>query len=78
MKNGGSEFLALRASNSRVQAGAPLQLPSYAVAALPPATDYTSAALVHCTNGDAGNPCLAVAVGGVWRKVLWGAQVAAA
>ena len=78
VKNGGSEFLALRASNSRVQAGSPLQLPSYAVAALPPATDYTSAALVHCTNGDAGNPCLAVAVGGVWRKVLWGAQVAAA
>lgn len=47
-------------------------------ATLPPATDYPTASLVHVTNGDAGNPCLAVAVGGVWRNVLWGAQVAAA
>lgn len=78
VRSGTGEKMALRLSDSRAQVFSPLQLPSYAVAALPPATDYTSAALVHCTNGDAGNPCLAVAVGGAWRKVLWGAQVAAA
>lgn len=75
VRSGTTEKLALRVTDSRVQAGAPVQLPSYAVADLPSALDYGTPAIAHCTNGAAGNPCLVIATAGIWRQVAIGSPV---
>lgn len=77
VRSGTGEKLALRVTDSRVQAGAPVQLPSYAVADLPSALDYGTPAIAHCTNGAAGNPCLVIATAGIWRQVAIGSPVSA-
>ena len=51
-------------------------LPTYTVATLPPATGNLRRT-VHCSNGAAGAPCLAVSDGVSWRRVLIGAAVSA-
>jgi hypothetical protein len=51
-------------------------LNSYAVSAVPSASLY-SGGLIHCTNGDAGNPCLAVSDGTNWKRVALGATISA-
>lgn len=73
----GTYRVALRVSESRAQVFQPLQVAGYAVADLPPATDYATPAVVYCSNGDGGNPCLAVAVAGVWRRLPWTTPVSA-
>lgn len=56
---------------------APLALPAYAVAGLPAAASYTNC-VVYCTNGAAGNPCLAISDGTNWLRCDTLAAVAAA
>ena len=46
------------------------------VARLPAAAHHPSA-VVYCSNGNAGSPCLAVSNGAQWLRVALGAAVAA-
>lgn len=60
-------------------AGGPFTLASYTVAELTddyPASSHPSA-VVYCSNGDTGSPCLAVSNGTVWKRIALGATVAA-
>ena len=50
-------------------------LQSFAVASLPSAG--TVGKVVYCTNGDGGNPCLAVDNGSAWLRVNLGSAVSA-
>jgi len=50
-------------------------LQSFAVASLPSAG--TAGKVVYCTNGDGGNPCLAVDNGSAWLRVNLGSAVSA-
>lgn len=64
----------LRADANQVTAGVPLRLKGYSVAALGGLT-VGSGATVYCTDGDAGQPCIAVWNGGSWLRVPLGATV---
>ena len=58
---------------------APFRLYSGTVAALNadyPAASWTNA-VVYCTNGDSGSPCLAVSNGSAWKRVALGATISA-
>lgn len=54
-----------------------LKLPVYTVATLPAVGSFLPDSLVKVSNGDSGQPCLAVAEGGVWRRIALGAAVSA-
>lgn len=57
----------------------PFRLSSYTVAELAagyPASSWMNA-VVYCTNGNGGAPCLAVSNGTSWLRVPFGAAVAA-
>lgn len=45
----------------------PVNLPSFAVADLPTASDYEGQ-LVYCSDGAAGDPCLAFSDGTNWKQ----------
>jgi hypothetical protein len=45
----------------------PWRLPIYAVAGLPSAADHTGA-IVYCSNGAAGTPCVAFSNGSAWKR----------
>lgn len=65
--------------NLTSDASAPFRLYSGTVAALNadyPASSWTSA-IVYCTNGDGGSPCLAVSNGTDWKRVALGATISA-
>jgi len=47
---------------------------SYTVGTLPSATTYANS-IIHVSNGNSGSPCLAVADGGVWRRIALGTAV---
>lgn len=53
----------------------PFTLADYSVAELPSALS-NPAAIVYCTNGDGGSPCLAVSNGTDWLRIALGAAVA--
>lgn len=59
-----------------LSATSPVVLPSFAVADLPDAGDYTNGVVV-CSDGAAGSPCLAVSDGTNWKQVAIGANVSA-
>lgn len=52
-----------------------LQLPSYDVANATALTNVAAGQIIYVTNGDSGNPCLAVYSGGSWRRVALGATI---
>ncbi len=54
-----------------------LKLPLYTVATLPSVGSFLPDSIVKVSNGDNGQPCLAVAEGGVWRRIALGAAVSA-
>lgn len=60
-------------------ASAPFRLINVTVADL--AADYPAAswlgAVVYCSNGNSGSPCLAVSDGTNWKRIALGATVAA-
>lgn len=69
------------ASPHRVRIKRPLKLPSRAVAELSgawAASAMEAGAVVYCSNGDAGSPCLAVSDGASWRRLVLGQTIAAA
>lgn len=51
-------------------------LPTYTVATLPSAA-ANNRRVVHCSNGAAGAPCLAVSDGTNWRRITFGTAVSA-
>jgi hypothetical protein len=50
-------------------------LPAATVATMPPAANHPGA-LMYCSNGAAGSPCLVYSNGTNWLRVLIGAAVA--
>ena len=62
--------------NADAAASGPFALADYSVAELPSASANPQS-VVYCSNGDAGNPCLAVSNGTNWLRVALGAAVAA-
>lgn len=52
-----------------------LQLPSYTVAQATALTNVVAGQTIYVTNGDSGNPCLAVYNGSAWKRVSLGATI---
>jgi hypothetical protein len=52
-----------------------LQLPSYTVASAANIGTPAAGQVIYVTNGDSGNPCLAVYSGGAWKRVALGANI---
>lgn len=52
-----------------------LQLPSYTVASAANIATPVAGQIIYVTNGDSGNPCLAVYSGGAWKRVALGANI---
>ena len=52
-----------------------LQLPSYTVADAANIATPAAGQIIYVTNGDSGNPCLAVYSGGGWKRVSLGANI---
>ncbi len=53
-----------------------MTLPTYTVAGLPPAAGH-SGRLIQVSNGNAGQPCVAISNGTSWLRIPLGAAVAA-
>lgn len=52
-----------------------LQLPSYTVADAANIATPAAGQIIYVTNGDSGNPCLAVYSSGAWKRVSLGANI---
>lgn len=52
-----------------------LQLPAYTVSGTSGITSPQAGQLIYVSNGDSGNPCLAVYSGGSWKRVSLGATI---
>lgn len=52
-----------------------LQLPVYTVAQANGLSNVATGQTIYVSNGDSGNPCLAVYSGGVWKRVSFGATI---
>jgi hypothetical protein len=52
-----------------------LQLPNYTVAQANALANVSDGQLIYVSNGDTGNPCLAVYSGGDWKRVALGATI---
>ena len=56
-------------------AAANLALPVYTVAAANALSGISTGQLIYVSNGDSGNPCLAVYSGGAWLRIALGATI---
>lgn len=52
-----------------------IQLPVYNVASATALTGNAAGQMIYVSNGDSGNPCLAVYSGGTWKRVALGATI---
>ena len=55
--------------------GKSLKLPSYTVAQAANISNVSAGQIIYVSNGDTGNPCLAVYSGSAWRRVSFGANI---
>jgi hypothetical protein len=55
------------------QFNVPVRVPNHTLATAPRASAAGSGAQIYLTDGDAGNPCLAVSDGTSWRRITFGA-----
>ena len=55
--------------------GHSLQLPSYTVVQANALSNVATGQLIYVSNGDTGNPCLAVYSGGAWKRISFGANI---
>lgn len=69
-----SRDLLLSPVSGSTKCDTPFRLRSYSVSSAPSATTFDQH-LIYVTNGDAGQPCLAVAQGGVWKRISLGAAI---
>jgi hypothetical protein len=60
---------------STLSASANLALPVYTVAAATALSGIATGQLIYVSNGDSGNPCLAVYSGGAWKRIALGATI---
>ena len=51
-------------------------LPSFTVSTVPSAASSTHR-IIHVSNGDAGNPCIAISDGSNWKRIALGANISA-
>jgi hypothetical protein len=58
-----------------ISTGHSLQLPSYSVAQAANLANVAVGQLIYVSNGDTGNPCLAVYSGGAFKRVSFGANI---
>ena len=63
--------------SNNISAGQSLQLPSYTVSQSANISGPSTGQVIYVTNGDAGNPCLAVYSSGAWKRVSLGANISA-
>lgn len=63
-------------SGDTVEMDAPMKLKQYSVVSAPDAALYTGHE-VYISNGDSGNPCLAVSDGVTWRRISLGSTISA-
>ena len=52
-----------------------VKLPSYTVAQASNIANVSTGQVIYVTDGDTGNPCLAVYSGGAWKRVSFGANI---
>lgn len=52
-----------------------LQLPIYSVTQAANLANVSTGQVIYCSNGDTGNPCLAVYSGGAFKRVSFGANI---
>ena len=52
-----------------------IQLPTYTVAQANVLGNVSAGQLIYVSNGDSGNPCLAVYAAGAWKRVSFGANI---
>ncbi len=55
----------------------PVALPSHTVANSPSASTAGDGALIYCSDGDSGSPCLAVSSAGSWKRIALGSAISA-
>lgn len=65
----------LRADGTQISFEIPSRLKKLSVSTLPAAGTVGDGAIIYVTNGDAGQPCLAVYNGTEWRRISLGAAV---
>lgn len=58
-----------------VSAGIGVKLPSYTVAQAANIANVSTGQIIYCSNGDTGNPCLAVYSGGAFKRISLGANI---
>jgi hypothetical protein len=61
--------------NNKLSLSVPIDIASYSVSNQPSASGTGQGSLIYVTNGDAGEPCLAVSDGSNWRRIALGATV---
>ena len=52
-----------------------IQLPTYTVAQANGLGNVSAGQLIYVSNGDSGNPCLAVYAAGAWKRISFGANI---
>ncbi|MGU3496357.1 hypothetical protein ACLBXM_20135 [Xanthobacteraceae bacterium A53D] len=77
VKRGQTGSRAINAALAKLASGEDTRLATYTVAGLPAASGKAGR-LVRVSNGNAGQPCLAVSDGTNWKVIALGANVAAA
>jgi len=63
--------------SNNISADQSLTLPSYTVAQSANISTPSAGQVIYVSNGDAGNPCLAVYSSGAWKRVSLGANISA-
>ena len=58
-----------------ISTGQSLRLPSYTVAQAANIATPSTGQVIYVSNGDTGNPCLAVYSGGAWKRISFGANI---
>lgn len=72
----GAEKVSIDRDGAIASAGS-MKPATHTVASLPSAATAGAGAMLYCSNGDAGAPCLVVSDGATWRRVALGATASA-
>jgi hypothetical protein len=58
-----------------ISSGQSIKLPNYTVAQAANISNVSTGQMIYVSNGDTGNPCLAVYSGSAWKRVSFGANI---
>lgn len=73
--NGANAAVITAAEVFDISSGHSLQLPVYTVANATALANTATGQVIYVSDGDSGNPCLAVYSGGAWKQVALGATI---